>query len=171
MEIISYVLEGALAHKDSMGTGSTIVPGDVQRMSAGNGVRHSEYNDNKLGVTHFLQIWIEPAVRGIPPSYEQKHFAEQEKRGRLRLIASPDGADGSVILHQDARAYAGLFDGAERASHALAKGRLGYVHVARGRVKANGRSLEAGDALKTDATEIRIADGERAEVLLFDLPQ
>jgi len=171
MEIISYVLEGALAHKDSMGTGSTIVPGDVQRMSAGNGVRHSEFNHEKAKVTHFLQIWIEPAVRGIPPSYEQKHFAEQEKRGRLRLIASPDGAEGSVTLHQDARAYAGLFDGAERASHALAKGRLGYVHVARGRVKANGRSLEAGDALKTDATEIRIEDGEQAEVLLFDLPQ
>ena len=171
MEIISYVLEGALAHKDSMGTGSTIVPGDVQRMSAGNGVRHSEFNHEKAKVTHFLQIWIEPAVRGIPPSYEQKHFAEQEKRGRLRLIASPDGADGSVTLHQDARAFAGLFDGAERASHALAKGRLGYVHVARGRVKANGRSLEAGDALKTDATEIRIEDGEQAEVLLFDLPQ
>ena len=115
MEIISYVLEGALAHKDSMGTGSTIVPGDVQRMSAGNGVRHSEFNHDKSGVTHFLQIWIEPAVRGIPPSYEQKHFAAPEKRGRLRLIASPDGADGSVTIHQDARVYAGLFDGAERA--------------------------------------------------------
>jgi len=103
MEIISYVLEGALAHKDSMGTGSTIVPGDVQRMSAGNGVRHSEFNDEKAKVTHFLQIWIEPAVQGIAPSYEQKHFAAAEKRGRLRLIASPDGADGSVTLHQDAR--------------------------------------------------------------------
>ena len=171
MEIISYVLEGELAHKDSMGTGSTIVPGDVQRMSAGNGVRHSEYNHDKSGVTHFLQIWIEPAVRGIPPSYEQKHFAAREKRGRLRLIASPDGAEGSVSIHQDARVYAGLFDGAERASHALAGGRLGYVHVARGRVKANGRSLEAGDALKTDAAEIRIEDGEQGEVLLFDLPQ
>ena len=171
MEIISYVLEGELAHKDSMGTGSTIVPGDVQRMSAGNGVRHSEYNHDQAGVTHFLQIWIEPAVRGIPPSYEQKHFAEAEKRGRLRLIASPDGASGSVSIHQDARVYAGLFEGAERATHALAQGRLGYVHVARGRVKANGRSLEAGDALKTDAVEIRIEDGEQAEVLLFDLPQ
>jgi len=171
MEIISYVLEGELAHKDSMGTGSTIVPGDVQRMSAGNGVRHSEYNRDQAGVTHFLQIWIEPAVRGIPPSYEQKHFAEAEKRGRLRLIASPDGASGSVSIHQDARVYAGLFEGAERATHALAQGRLGYVHVARGRVKANGRSLEAGDALKTDAVEIRIEGGEQAEVLLFDLPQ
>jgi quercetin 2,3-dioxygenase len=170
MEIISYVLEGALAHQDSMGTGSTIVPGDVQRMSAGNGVRHSEYNHDKSGVTHFLQIWIEPAVRGIPPSYEQKHFAPAEKRGRLRLIASPDGADGSVKVHQDARAYAGLFDGAERATHELARGRLGYVHVARGKVEVNGQKLAAGDALKTDAAQIRIEAGERAEILLFDLP-
>jgi redox-sensitive bicupin YhaK (pirin superfamily) len=171
MEIISYVLEGALAHEDSIGTGSTIVPGDVQRMSAGNGVRHSEFNQEKAKVTHFLQIWIEPAVRGIPPSYEQKHFTDAEKRGRLRLIASPDGADGSVSIHQDARVYAGRFDGAERASHSLAQGRLGYVHVARGSVQANGKKLAAGDALKTDAAEIRIEDGEQAEVLLFDLPQ
>jgi redox-sensitive bicupin YhaK (pirin superfamily) len=170
MEIISYVLEGALAHQDSMGTGSTIVPGDVQRMSAGNGVRHSEFNHEKSKVTHFLQIWIEPAVRGIAPSYEQKHFAAAEKRGRLRLIASPDGAEGSVLVHQDARVYAGLFDGAERASHSLAQGRLGYVHVARGTVQANGRKLAAGDALKTDAAEIRLEGGEQAEVLLFDLP-
>jgi redox-sensitive bicupin YhaK (pirin superfamily) len=170
MEIISYVLEGALAHQDSMGTGSTIVPGDVQRMSAGNGVRHSEVNHEKSKVTHFLQIWIEPAVRGIAPSYEQKHFAAAEKRGRLRLIASPDGAEGSVLVHQDARVYAGLFDGAERASHSLAQGRLGYVHVARGTVQANGRKLAAGDALKTDAAEIRLEGGEQAEVLLFDLP-
>jgi hypothetical protein len=171
MEIISYVLEGELAHEDSMGTGSTIVPGDVQRMSAGNGVRHSEFNHEKAKVTHFLQIWIEPAVRGIAPSYEQKHFAAPEKRGRLRLIASPDGASGSVTIHQDARVYAGLFDGAESAIYVLPRGRLGYVHVARGRVKANGRSLETGDALKTDAAEIRIEGGEQAEVLLFDLPQ
>jgi redox-sensitive bicupin YhaK (pirin superfamily) len=171
MEIISYVLEGALAHQDSMGTGSTIVPGDVQRMSAGNGVRHSEFNQEKSKVTHFLQIWIEPAVRGIPPSYEQKHFTAAEKRGRLRLIASPDGAEGSVLVHQDARVYAGLFHGAERASHSLAQGRLVYVHVARGTVQANGRKLAAGDALKTDAAEIRIEGGEQAEVLLFDLPQ
>jgi quercetin 2,3-dioxygenase len=170
MEIISYVLEGALAHQDSMGTGSTIVPGDVQRMSAGNGVRHSEFNHEKSKVTHFLQIWIEPAVRGIPPSYEQKHFAPAEKRGRLRLIASPDGADGSVKVHQDARAYAGLFDGAERATHELARGRLGYVHVARGKVEVNGRKLAAGDALKTDAAQIRVEAGEQAEILLFDLP-
>ena len=170
MEIISYVLEGALAHQDSMGTGSTIVPGDVQRMSAGNGVRHSEFNQDKSRVTHFLQIWIEPAVRGIPPSYEQKHFAAAEKRGRLRLIASPDGADGSVKVHQDARVFAGLFDGAERASHELQGGRLGYVHVARGKLEVNGRKLAAGDALKTDAAQIRVEAGQHAEILLFDLP-
>jgi len=168
MEIISYVLEGALGHKDSMGNGSTIVPGDVQRMSAGSGVRHSEHNDEKSGVTHFLQIWIEPSVAGIPPSYEQKHFAPQDKRGRLRLIASPDGADGSVTIHQDARVYAGLFDGAERAVLDLGKG-LGYVHVARGAVTANGKRLEAGDALKTDAARITLEDGKAAEVLVFDL--
>jgi redox-sensitive bicupin YhaK (pirin superfamily) len=170
MEIISYVLEGALAHKDSMGTGSTIVPGDVQRMSAGNGVRHSEFNQEKAKVTHFLQIWIEPSVSGIPPSYEQKHFGAAEKRGRLRLIASPDGTDGSVSIHQDARVYAGLFSGAEQASYALTQGRLGYVHVARGGVSINGQKLGAGDALKTDAGEIRIEGGDQAEVLLFDLP-
>jgi redox-sensitive bicupin YhaK (pirin superfamily) len=169
MEIISYVLDGALAHKDSMGTGSVIVPGDVQRMSAGRGVTHSEFNQDKQGVTHFLQIWIEPAERGIPPSYEQKHFTPGDKRGRLRLIASPDGADGSVTIHQDARVYAGLFDGAERAEHALAKGRRAYVHVARGKVAVNGTPLEAGDALKTDAPSIAIEKGEGAEVLLFDL--
>jgi redox-sensitive bicupin YhaK (pirin superfamily) len=169
MEIISYVLDGALAHKDSMGTGSVIVPGDVQRMSAGSGVTHSEFNQDQKGVTHFLQIWIEPAVRGIPPSYEQKHFAAQDKRGRLRLIASPDGADGSVTMHQDARLYAGLFDGAERAEHALAKGRRAYVHVARGNITVNGTALEAGDALKTDVPSLVFEKGADAEVLLFDL--
>jgi len=169
MEIISYVLDGALAHKDSIGTGSTIVPGDVQRMSAGRGVMHSEFNDDKQGVTHFLQIWIEPSQRGIEPSYEQKHFAEGEKRGRLRLIASPDGAQGSVRIHQDARLYAGLFDGAERAEYALAPGRKAYVHVARGRLTANGNPLDAGDALKTDSARIVLEKGAAAEVLLFDL--
>jgi quercetin 2,3-dioxygenase len=169
MEIISYVLEGALAHKDSMGTGSVIVPGDVQRMSAGRGVTHSEFNHDQKDVTHFLQIWIEPEARGIAPSYEQKHFAPEDKRGRLRLVASPDGADGSVTIHQDARLYAGLFDGAERAEHALAKGRRAYVHVARGKIAVNGTALEAGDALKTDAPRIVIEKGEGAEVLLFDL--
>ena len=170
MEIISYVLEGALAHKDSMGNGSSIVPGDVQRMSAGRGVLHSEFNHAKDGVTHFLQIWIEPGVRGIEPSYEQKHFPEPERRGRLRLIASPDGAEGSVMIHQDARVYAALLDGAERATHGLASGRRAYVHVARGKVTVNGQALAAGDALKASGVgEIRLHDGEQAEVLLFDL--
>ena len=170
MEIISYVLEGALAHKDSMGTGSTIVPGDVQRMSAGRGVLHSEYNDDKAHTTHFLQIWLEPDVTGIAPSYEQKHFTPEEKRGRLRLIASPDGREGSVSIHQDALLYAGLFDGAERASLELAPGRRGYLHVARGTVQVNGHALRAGDALKTDGGRIEIERGKDAEVLVFDLP-
>ena len=168
MEIVSYVLDGALAHKDSMGNGSTIVPGDVQRMSAGTGVRHSEYNYEKSGTTHFLQIWIEPAVAGMPPSYEQKHFSAEEKRGRLRLIASPDGAEGSVTIHQDVLIYAGLFDGRENASYDL-KNERGYVHVARGRVTVNGHALEAGDALKTEQGVIEIEGAEKAEVLVFDL--
>jgi redox-sensitive bicupin YhaK (pirin superfamily) len=170
MEIVSYVLEGALAHRDSMGTGSTIVPGDVQRMSAGSGVMHSEYNQDPSRTTHFLQIWIEPGERGIAPSYEQKHFGEEEKRGRLRLIASADGAEGSVRLHQDARIYAGLFDGEERARHDLARGRKAYVHVARGTIEVNGRRLDAGDALKTDDSALAFGAGQGAEVLLFDLP-
>src|SRR4051812_2760051 len=170
MEIVSYVLEGALAHKDSMGNGSTVVPGDVQRMSAGSGVQHSEYNQDSARTTHFLQIWIEPRERGIRPSYEQKHFADAEKRGRLRLVASPDGAEGSVSLHQDARIYAGLFDGGEQASHELAPGRRAYVHVARGSIEVNGRCLGAGDALKTDERAVALSGGEGAEVLLFDLP-
>jgi hypothetical protein len=171
MEIISYVLEGALAHQDSMGNGSTIVPGDVQRMSAGSGVRHSEYNHDKAGTTHFLQIWIEPSVTGIAPSYEQKHFDAASKRGRLRLIASLDGAEGSVRIHQDARVYAALLDGAERAVHRLAAGRRGYVHVARGSVTVQGKRLGEGDALKIDKVEeITLEQGTQAEVLLFDLP-
>ena len=170
MEIISYVLDGALAHKDSMGNGSVIVPGDVQRMSAGTGVRHSEHNENKTGVTHFLQIWIEPSVAGIPPSYEQKHFADADKRGRLRLVASPDAADGSVKIHQDARIYAGLFDGVERADLALARGRKAYVHVARGGITVNGQRLAAGDALKSDEATLALSGGDKAEVLVFDLP-
>jgi len=171
MEIISYVLEGALGHKDSMGTGSTIVPGDVQRMSAGRGVQHSEQNQDKAGVTHFLQIWIEPNVRGIEPGYEQKHFDAAAKRGKLCLVASPDGADGSVTIHQDARIHAGLFDGAERASLSLATGRKAYAHMVRGRLTVNGTPLEAGDALKmTGISEVVLEKGEKAEVLLFDLP-
>jgi len=169
MEIISYVLEGALAHKDSMGTGSTIVPGDVQRMSAGKGVQHSEFN-HAQEVTHFLQIWIEPNVSGIPPSYEQKHFDAASKRGRLRLVASPDGREGSVTIHQDARLYAALLDRSDRAVQKLQPGRRAYVHVARGRLTVNGQPLEAGDALKaTDTAEVVLEKGEGAEVLLFDL--
>jgi hypothetical protein len=170
MEIISYVLEGSLGHEDSMGTGSTIVPGDVQRMSAGRGVTHSEFNHEKEGVTHFLQIWIVPNVTGIPPSYEQKRFGPEDKRGRLRLIASEDGAAGSVKIHQDARLYAGLFDGAEKARLEIAPGRKGYVHVARGTVTVNGNELKAGDALKSGDEPILIERGSGAEVLAFDLP-
>ena len=171
MEIISYVLEGALGHKDSMGTGSTIVPGDVQRMSAGRGVRHSEQNHDKAGVTHFLQIWIEPNVLGIAPGYEQKHFDATSKRGRLKLVASPDGADGSVTIHQDARIYAGLFAGAERAQQRIAPGRKAYLHVVRGKLTANGTPLASGDALKMSGIpEVVLEQGEDAEVLLFDLP-
>jgi redox-sensitive bicupin YhaK (pirin superfamily) len=170
MEIISYVLEGSLGHEDSMGNGSTIVPGDVQRMSAGAGVRHSEYNHDKQGATHFLQIWIEPEVAGIAPSYEQKHFTAADKRGRLRLIASRDGAEGSVTIHQDALVYAGLFDGGEQASLALKPGRKAYVHVARGKLQVNGNDLSAGDALKTDASKLDFKQGEDAEILVFDLP-
>ena len=170
MEIVSYVLEGALGHKDSMGNGSTIRPGDVQRLSAGRGMLHSEFNYEKQGVTHFLQIWIEPNVRGIPPSYEQKHFGDDEKRGRLRLVASPDGRDGSVSIHQDALLFAGLFDGDEAARYSFAAGRKGYLHVARGAIVANGQRLSAGDALAADDGAIALADGRKAEVLLFDLP-
>jgi quercetin 2,3-dioxygenase len=171
MEIVSYVLEGELEHKDSMGTGSIIKPGDVQRMSAGRGVLHSEYNPSKTRAVHFLQIWIMPNQRGIAPGYEQKHFGPEEKRGRLRLIASPDGADGSVQLHQDARVYAGLFNGAERASLALDPARLAYVHMARGRIVINAETLEAGDGLKVSGiAKLEFSEGKGAEVLVFDLP-
>ena len=171
MEIISYVLAGELAHKDSMGNGSTIRPGDVQRMSAGNGVRHSEFNPSSKEPVHFLQIWIQPDRHGIAPSYEEKRFPEEEKRGRLRLIASPDQADGSVLIHQDARVYAGLFNGAETANLKIGAGRGVYVHVARGKITANENVLNAGDALQvTDATWLTVSEGQDAEVLVFDLP-
>ena len=170
MEILSYVLEGALGHKDSMGNGSTIRPGDIQRLSAGTGMMHSEFNHEKEGVTHFLQIWLEPNVRGIPPSYEQKHFGDAEKRGRLRLVASPDGREGSVSIHQDALVFAGLFDGNEHGRYALGPGRKGFLHVARGTVVANGQALSTGDALKTDERDIVVGEGKGSEVLLFDLP-
>ncbi len=169
MEIISYVLDGELAHKDSMGNGSSIVPGDVQRMSAGSGVRHSEFNHAK-SVTHFLQIWIEPNETSITPSYEQKHFDAASKRGQLRLIASSDAREGSVKIHQDASLYAALVDGAEKVTHALAAGRRAYVHVARGNVTVNGAPLEAGDAMKiSSAGPVVLEQGADAEVLLFDL--
>jgi redox-sensitive bicupin YhaK (pirin superfamily) len=171
MEIISYVLSGELAHKDSTGTASTIKPGDVQRMSAGSGVRHSEFNPSPDAPVHFLQIWLLPDRAGIPPSYEEKRFAPEEKRGRLRLIASPDRADGSVLIHQDARVYAGLFDGTEQATLDIAMGRWTYVHVARGSIEANGTPLVAGDALKLkDAKKLELTHGKQAEVIVFDLP-
>jgi redox-sensitive bicupin YhaK (pirin superfamily) len=171
MEIISYVLEGELAHKDSMGNGSVIRPGDVQRMSAGRGVLHSEFNHAEGQTTHLLQIWIEPNVRGIVPGYEEKRFEAADKRGRLRLVASPDGAEGSVTIHQDARVYAGLFNGAESARLPVAAGRRAYVHVARGSLAVNGERLGAGDAAKLEGLDaIELAQGEAAEVLVFDLP-
>jgi redox-sensitive bicupin YhaK (pirin superfamily) len=154
-----------------MGNGSVIRPGDVQRMSAGRGVMHSEFNHSKEALVHFLQIWIEPNVRGIPADYEEKRFDAASKRGQLRLIASADGREGSVTIHQDAAMYAALLDGSERAIHALQPGRKAYVHVARGKVTVNGQQLGAGDALKAlDVAEIALENGTDAEVLLFDLP-
>lgn len=172
MEIISYVIAGALGHKDSMGNAASIVPGEVQRMSAGTGVTHSEYNHDAQGTTHFLQIWIIPNRMGVTPGYAQRSYTDAEKRGQLRLVVSPDGADDSVTIHQDARMYAGLFDGDERATLDLAEGRLGYVHVVRGEVVVNGHALKAGDALLyRDEPRIGIEQGRDAEVLVFDLPR
>ena len=170
MEIISYVLDGGLAHQDSIGNGSVIRPGDVQRMSAGTGVAHSEYNASDRDPVHFLQIWIEPNVRGIQPSYEEKRFEPAAKRGQLRLIASPDGRDGSVTLHQDAFLYATLLDGAEAVEHTPRPGRRTYVHLVRGALSVNGQALEGGDALKLSAGgAVRLERGRDAEALLFDL--
>jgi quercetin 2,3-dioxygenase len=170
MEIVSYVLEGALAHRDSMGNGSTIRPGDVQRMSAGTGVRHSEFNGSPDETAHFLQIWIIPDAPGGAPGYEEKRFADDEKRGRLRVIASPEGDEGSVKIGADARIFAGLFDGGERAEFDVPAGRRVYVHVARGAVTVNGEALAAGDAAKMeDVSKVTLEKGEGAEVLLFDL--
>jgi quercetin 2,3-dioxygenase len=171
MEIISYVLAGELEHKDSMGTGSIIRPGDAQRMSAGRGVQHSEFNPSRREAVHFLQIWIIPDVRGIAPEYEQRAIPESEKRGRLRLIASPTGADASLRIHQDARVLAGLFSGPERAQYELGAGRLGYVQLARGSASINGIRLRAGDgALLQGESNIAVQDGDGAEILVFDLP-
>jgi redox-sensitive bicupin YhaK (pirin superfamily) len=154
-----------------MGTGATIVPGEVQRMSAGTGVVHSEFNHDQTGTTHFLQIWILPLRTGITPGYEQKTFPEAEKRGRLRLVVSPDGREGSVTINQDALMHAGLFDGGERGEYTLAPGRLGYVHVVRGDLTVNGQQLSAGDALMLeDESTITLEQGTGAEVLVFDLP-
>ena len=170
MEIVSYVLDGALAHRDNIGNGATIVPGDVQRMSAGRGVMHSEFNAAREATTHFLQIWILPSERGIDPGYEQKAFAATAKRGRLRLVASPDGREGSVTLHADARVLAGLFDGNEKAEVALEPGRLAYVHLARGALDVNGQRLGAGDAaLLSGESRVSLSRGDGAEVLVFDL--
>jgi hypothetical protein len=171
MEIISYVLSGELAHKDSMGNGSTIRPGDVQRMSAGTGVQHSEFNPSASAGVHFLQIWIQPDTKRVAPGYAEKRFPAEEKRGRLRLIVSPDGAEGSLSMHQDAKLYAGLFDGAESASLDVGA-RWIYVHVARGSITVNGVTLAAGDALRvTESGSLRLSGGQDAEVLVFDLPK
>ena len=170
MEIISYVLSGELAHKDSMGNVKGIPPGDVQRMSAGSGVQHSEFNHAEGQTTHFLQIWIEPNVRGIAPSYEQKTFADAQKRGALRLVASPDGRQGSVKIHADASMYAGLIDAHEAVSLPLDAGRKTYVHVVRGALRVNGHALSGGDAaLMDNETTLSLTNGRDAEVLVFDL--
>jgi redox-sensitive bicupin YhaK (pirin superfamily) len=171
MEIISYVLEGALEHKDSIGTGSVLHYGDVQRMSAGTGVRHSEFNGSKTEPVHFLQIWIEPNVGGIAPSYEEKHFAPSTKQGRLRLVASNDGREDSVLIHQDAAIYAAILGPNDQLEHALAPGRTAYVHVIRGQVTVNGTPLAGGDALKLSGEAvIALGQADNAEVLVFDLP-
>jgi quercetin 2,3-dioxygenase len=170
MEILSYVLEGALAHKDSMGTGSVIEPGDVQRMSAGTGVVHSEFNASPTAPVHFLQIWIIPERRGIAPGYEQKRFTTPDKAGRLRLVASPDGRDGSVTIHADAAVHAGVFGAGQTAELPLAPGRHAWVHVARGTAVVNGHALGAGDGLAlSEERAVTIEGGEGGEVLVFDL--
>ncbi|MFO1317121.1 MAG: pirin family protein [Burkholderiales bacterium] len=171
MEIVSYVLEGRLSHRDNMGNGSVIVPGDIQRMSAGRGVMHSEFNPSASEDVHFLQIWIEPAERGIAPSYEQATVAPDAKRGKLALLAAPPGEGGAVTIHQDAKVYAGTFDGAETATLALAPGRRAYVHVARGTATVSGVPLGTGDAVKlAGEPAVRIESGGASEVLVFDLP-
>lgn len=169
MEIITYVLDGAIEHQDSMGNGSIIRPGDGQRMSAGTGVRHSEANASKTEAAHLLQIWILPDRRGHEPGYEQKAFPEAEKRGRLRLIASPDGADGSVTIHQDAKLYASLLNPGQAVKHELRKGRYAWLQVARGAVELNGQSLNQGDGAAISDERLTVKATEDAEVLLFDL--
>ena len=171
MEIVTYVLHGALQHEDSLGNGSVIRPGDVQRMSAGTGIRHSEFNQSETEAVHLLQIWLLPAKNGVAPSYEQKAFSADEKRGKLCLIASPDGADGSVTIGQDVRLYAALLDGAEQVTHTLSTGRAAYLQVARGKLSLNDQALQQGDGVRVSAeTELKLHDATQAEVLLFDLP-
>ena len=170
MEILTYVTSGALAHQDSLGNGTTISPGDVQRMSAGRGVLHSEFNNAPAETTHLFQIWIEPQQKGSAPAYEQKHFADTDKRGRLCLIASPDGAEGSLTLHADDMLYAGLFNGRENVTLQLDPARKAYVHVTRGSLAVNGQNLQKGDAARlADETSLHLANGLDAEVLVFDL--
>ncbi|WP_295442140.1 pirin family protein [uncultured Thiodictyon sp.] len=170
MEIVSYVLAGALEHKDSMGTGSIIRPGDVQMMSAGTGIRHSEYNASRAEDVHFLQIWITPDRKGVTPRYQQQHFADADKRGRLHLIISPDGAAGSLRVYQDVRVYAGLFDGAEQQRFVLPDHRFGYIQIARGALVVNGERLAEGDGARLrQVRALDFSQGEDAEVLLFDL--
>jgi redox-sensitive bicupin YhaK (pirin superfamily) len=171
MEIVSYVLEGGLEHKDSLGTGSVIRPGDVQRMSAGTGVRHSEFNASATELAHFLQIWILPGTNGTTPGYEQKHFAPAELTGQLRIVASPNGRDGSVTIHQDAFLYATKLDGDASVAHSLAPGRRAYIHVARGAVALNGTPLAAGDGARIEQEPfLTLSNRQAAEVLVFDLP-
>ncbi|MSQ59502.1 MAG: pirin family protein [Betaproteobacteria bacterium] len=170
MEIFSYVLEGKLEHKDSMGTGSVINAGEVQMMSAGTGVTHSEFNSSKDELVHFLQIWIEPNKTGVAPRYQQKYFSDEEKRGRFRLIISPDGNEGSLGVYQDTRVYAGLFEGGEASTLSLPPNRYAYAHLARGSLKMNGIELSAGDGARVmGESALRFSDGRRAEVLVFDL--
>jgi quercetin 2,3-dioxygenase len=171
MEIISYVLDGALEHRDSIGTGSVIRPGEVQRMSAGTGIRHSEYNHSEDAPVHFLQIWILPESDGLAPSYEQKAFAETETKGRLRLVGSRNGRDGSVTIHQDVDLYAGRFDDGETARFDLAPGRCAWIQVARGDVEINGARLTAGDGARiSDVAAVEVKGREGAEILAFDMP-
>lgn len=170
MEIVTYVLEGKLTHQDSLGHTADILPGDVQRMTAGQGIMHSEFNRTLHDRVHLLQIWIEPTEKGLRPGYEQKNFGEADKRGQLRLVASPDGREGSVTIHSDASLSVGLFDGDERAEVALNPARKAYVHVARGAITVNGQALQAGDAIKLEGeSALTLSDGQQAEVLVFDL--
>ncbi len=172
MEIVTYILEGELTHQDSMGHREVIRSNEVQRMTAGTGVFHSELNRHATDTCHLLQIWIMPDEKGLTPSYEQTAFDPAEKRGKLRLVAAPDGAEGAVTIHADTRLYGGLFDGAEAATHPLAADRMAYVHIARGNITVNGEALTAGDALMLrDEAAITLAKGQQAEVLVFDLPR